>query len=276
MAALRLAQKGYAVAVFEMGRRFAQDDFPRTSWNARRFLWAPALGCYGIQRLDRLRHVLVLGGAGVRGGSLVYGNTLFVPLERFFERELIRDMGGGNGLMPWFDLARRMLGVVENPTLLEPDELLRRTADEYGRAGTFTPSPVGVFFGEEGREAPDPYCGGEGPRRTGCNFCGGCCIGCRVGAKNTLDRNYLYLAEKLGARVIPETEVIDIRPLSADGGDGYGVITRHVPGIFRHPRRTHRTRGVVLAGGAPCRSCPQRRVSPHGSSNSNGAGESIP
>jgi len=249
VAAMRLAQKGYRVTVFEMGRRFGVEDFPKTSWDARRFLWAPALGCYGIQRIDLLRHVTVLGGAGVGGGSLVYGNTRFTPLERFFGRELIGEMGGRPGLMPWFELARRMLGVVENPRLFEPDKLLRQTAAEYGREDTFTPSPVGVFFGEEDRTVPDPYFGGEGPERTGCNFCGGCFIGCRVGAKNTLDLNYLHFAQKLGARILPETEVIDIRPLSEDGGEGYELTTRRVTGLLRHPVQRFRVGGVVLAGG---------------------------
>ncbi|NOZ95787.1 MAG: GMC family oxidoreductase [Acidobacteria bacterium] len=249
VAAMRLAQKGYRVTVFEAGRRFAPEDLPVSSWDARRFWWAPALGCYGIQRIDLLRHVTVLGGAGVGGGSLVYGNTLFVPLEPFFEREPIREMGGRDQLMPWFELARRMLGVVENPRLFEPDELLRRTAAEYGREESFAPSPVGVFFGEEGCTVPDPYFGGEGPERTGCNFCGGCFIGCRVGAKNTLDRNYLYFAERLGARVVAETEVMDIRPLSEDGGDGYELSVRPVRGTFRRPVQRIRAGGIVVAAG---------------------------
>ncbi len=249
VAAMRLAQKGYRVTVFEAGRRFGPNDLPKSSWDARRFWWAPSLGCYGIQRIDLLRHVTVLGGAGVGGGSLVYGNTLFVPLEPFFERELIREMGGRKGLMPWFGLARRMLGVVENPRLFEPDELLRQTAAEYGREGTFTPSPVGVFFGEEERTVPDPYFGGEGPERTGCNFCGGCFIGCRVGAKNTLDRNYLYFAERFGARVVAETEVLDIRPLSEDGRAGYELGVRPVRGAFGRPVKRVRAGGVVVAAG---------------------------
>jgi len=249
VAAMRLAQKGYRVTVFEAGRRFGAEDLPKSSWDARRFWWAPALGCYGIQRINLLRHVTVLSGAGVGGGSLVYGNTLLTPLESFFERELIREMGGRDGLMPWFELARRMLGVVENPRLFEPDELLRQTAAEYGREDTFTPSPVGVFFGEEERTVPDPYFGGEGPERTGCNFCGGCFIGCRVGAKNTLDRNYLYFAQRLGARVVAETEVVDIRPLSEDGDAGYELSVRSVRGTLRRHVRRIRAGGVVVAAG---------------------------
>jgi len=249
VAALRLAQKGYRVTVFEAGRRFAPGDFPRTSWDAHRFLWAPALGCHGIQRIHFLRRVTVLGGAGVGGGSLVYGNTLFTPLDGFFEKEPVASLGGREALMPWFGLARRILGVVENPRLFEPDELLRRTAAEYGREHTFTPSPVGIFFGEEGRTVPDPYFGGEGPERTGCTFCGGCFIGCRVGAKNTLDLNYLFFAERLGARIVPGTEVVDIRPLSEDGSGGYELTTRRVGGLLRHPERTCRAGGIVVAAG---------------------------
>ncbi|MFC1850220.1 GMC oxidoreductase [candidate division CSSED10-310 bacterium] len=249
VAAFRLAQKGYQVAVFEMGKRFNAEDFPNTNWEIRRFLWLPHLGCYGIQKMDLLKNIMILSGTGVGGGSLVYGNTLFTPLADFFEQPVIQDIGGRKSLLPYFEMARNMLGVVDNPVLFEPDELLKQTAAEYNREFTFQPSPVGIFFGEENTTVSDPYFLGEGPDRTGCNFCGGCFIGCRYNAKNSLDKNYLYFAQKFGATIIPETEVVDVKPLSADGSEGYTIETRKVPGFWRSKPQEYRTKGVVFSGG---------------------------
>jgi cholesterol oxidase len=249
VAALRLAEKGYRVLVVEAGRRWRPDQFPATNWESRSITWAPGLGLYGLQSLELLRHTLVARGVGVGGGSLIYGNTLFVPREPFFATPVIQELGGHAALLPHYERAQQMMGVVANPRLFEPDHLLRETAAEYGRDDTFTPSPVGVFFGEPEQTVPDPYFGGDGPHRTGCTFCGGCFTGCRVGAKNSLDLNYLYLAERLGARILPETQVTSIRPLSSDGGDGYEVSTRQSTRRRRRQRQTITARGVVVAAG---------------------------
>jgi cholesterol oxidase len=249
VSALRLAQKGYKVLVVEAGKRWKTEEFPKTSWSLPKFLWAPKLFCYGIQRITLLRDVLVLSGAGVGGGSLVYANTLYVPPAPFFAHRTVQEMGGAEAILPFFDVARRMLGVVENPRLWPADELMAKTATEMGFGDTFVRTPVGVFFGPGEAPLPDPYFDGEGPDRTPCSFCGGCMVGCRFGAKNTLDKNYLYLAEKLGAEVLPETQVVDLAPLSPDGSAGWELRTRSTTGWFGHPRRTLRAAQVVLSAG---------------------------
>ncbi len=252
VSAMRLAQKGYTVGVLEAGKRWRSQDFPRTNWSLRKFLWMPKLFMYGIQRLTLVRNVLILSGAGVGGGSLVYANTLYVPPKKFFEHDMIRKLGGESTLLPFYEIAKRMLGVTQNPRLWEVDEHMRAVAAEMGRGDTFTPTPVGINFSQdekEGQPAGDPYFGGEGPDRHYCNFCGGCMVGCRFGAKNTLDKNYLFFAEKLGAQVIPETKVVDIIPLDADGKAGYEVRTESTTGFFGGPRRVFRTRSLVLSAG---------------------------
>ncbi|MBW1880816.1 MAG: GMC family oxidoreductase [Deltaproteobacteria bacterium] len=248
VAAMRLAQKGYDVTLLEAGRRWRAEDLPTSSWDLD-FNWLPALGCYGLMRMDLWRHALAWGGTGVGGGSLIYGNTLFVPLDSFFEAPAIATLGGAKALLPYFDLAKKMMGVVANPRLFEPDRFLRETAEEYGRGDTFTPSPVAVYFGEPDEEVPDPYFLGEGEPRTGCTFCGACFVGCRVGAKNSLDRNYLWFAERFGCRVCSRTRALAIRPLSEDGSGGYEVETERLTLNLRRPRQTIRARGVVVAGG---------------------------
>lgn len=249
VSAMRLAQKGYSVAVIESGKRWKSEDFPKTNWSLRKFLWLPKFFCYGIQRINLLNDVMILSGAGVGGGSLVYANTLYVPKKQVFENSLIKKMGGERGLLPFFNLAQRMLGAVKNPALTPVDDLMKLTAGDFGKANTFTPTPVGVYFGEAGKTVKDPYFGGEGPDRTGCNLCGGCMVGCRFDAKNTLDKNYLYFAEQLGAKVFPETKVVDIVPLSADGSAGYDIRTRHTTGFLGLPNRSFRARGIVFSAG---------------------------
>ena len=206
--ALRLVEKGYRVGVLEAGRRFAADDFPRTSWRLRRFLWAPRLGCRGIQRLTLLRDVLVLSGAGVGGGSLVYANVLWKPPP-----DVWPDPERAAELAPYYERARRMLGVTTTPFTTAADDVLRGVARRLGAEDTFAPTPVGVWFGADG---VDPYFGGAGPARNGCIRCGGCMVGCRHGAKNTLETNYLWFAERLGAEILPAREVVRVVPL-ADG-----------------------------------------------------------
>ncbi|HVA61236.1 MAG TPA: GMC family oxidoreductase [Mycobacteriales bacterium] len=216
--ALRLTEKGYRVGVLESGRRFTPETLPKTSWDLRSFLWAPRLGCYGIQRINLLNDVVVLSGAGVGGGSLVYANTLYEPLDAFFsdpQWQHITDWR--DELAPFYDQAKRMLGVTENPTMTAADEAMLSVAEDMGVGHTFHRTPVGVFFGEPGRTVEDPYFGGAGPARTGCTECGNCMIGCRVGAKNRLDVTYLYLAERGGAVVHPETTVTSVAPRPQGG-----------------------------------------------------------
>ena len=228
VAALRAAEKGYRVGVLEAGRRFEPEDFARTSWDLRRFLYAPRLGCHGIQRITLLRDVLVLSGAGVGGGSLVYANVLVEPPAAVWG-----DEAWAAELRPWFERARRMLGVVRFPDDTPADEVLRGIGERLGAAETFEYLPVGVWFGEDG---VDPYFDGEGPLRNGCDLRGACMTGCRRGAKNSLDRNYLWLAERAGARIFPEHEATFLRR----DQDGWTVETR---------RARFRAREVVLAAG---------------------------
>lgn len=230
VAALRLAEKGYRVLVLEAGRRFADDELPRSSWHLPRFLWAPAIGWYGIQRIHRLPDLLILAGAGVGGGSLNYANTLYVPAPAFFDDPQWRDITDWRAeLAPHYATAQRMLGVVTRPHTGPVEDAMRDVAEEMGAGHTFTHPPVGVFFGrggqaEPGVSVPDPYFGGAGPRRTGCTECGACMTGCRVGAKNTLVKNYLALAETLGVRIEALRTVVDVRPVSArEPGRGYLV-----------------------------------------------------
>jgi cholesterol oxidase len=249
VSALRLAEKGYAVLVVEAGKRWRSEDFPATNWHLRSYLWKPGLFCYGIQRLTLLRDVLVLSGAGVGGGSLVYANTLLIPPDEVFTRG--RWPAGADWratLAPHYETARRLLGVTRTPRVWAGDECLRRFAEKLGRAGTFTPTDVAVLFGEtSGAEVGDPFFGGEGPARATCTSCGGCMVGCRYNAKNTLDKNYLFFAEKLGAEILAETQVTLLEP-DLDGG--YLVHTRRSTRKIGRGRRTLRARNVVLAAGA--------------------------
>lgn len=249
VSAMRLSQKGYKVGVIEAGKRFNNNDFPKTNWHFRKFFWFPKIFCYGIQRINMLKHVLILSGAGVGGGSLVYANTLYVPLKKFFEHTKVQKIGGAEALMPYYEIAKKMLGVTTTPKTFSGDGYLKKTAELMGFGETFRPTPVGVFFGEANKEYEDPYFEGEGPKRVGCNFCGNCMVGCRFNAKNTLDKNYLYFAEKLGAQIIPETQVIKIVPINEDGSDGYEIYTRSTTGLFGFPKKVFRTKGVVLSAG---------------------------
>jgi cholesterol oxidase len=250
--ALRLTEKGYRVGVLEAGRRFADDEFAKTSWNLRKFLWAPKLGCYGIQRIHLLRNVMILAGAGVGGGSLNYANTLYVPPEPFFkDRQWSHITDWRAELMPHYEQAQRMLGVVRNPTFTDADRIVKEVADEMGFGDTWVPTPVGVFFGPDGKKAPgqrvpDPYFGGVGPERVGCYECGCCMTGCRHGAKNTLVKNYLGLAESAGAQVVPMTTVTGFEQLQ-DGT--WQVQTVRTGRWLRKRKKTYTATYLVLAAG---------------------------
>jgi cholesterol oxidase len=220
--ALRLTEKGYRVGVIEAGARFEDDDFSQGTLDLKRYLWAPALGCYGIQRIDAVRDTMIVAGAGVGGGSLVYANTLYEPLAQFYDDPQWAGITDWRDeLAPYYDQAKRMLGVVQNPVHTPADEVMEKVANDMGVGDTFHPTPVGVFFGGPGQaageEVEDPFFGGEGPSRRTCLNCGECMSGCRHNAKNTLVKNYLYLAEKKGARVMPLSTVTRLRPLE-DGG----------------------------------------------------------
>ncbi len=254
VAAYRLAEKGYTVAVMEMGKRWSPKTLPRTSWSLHRWFWRPALGLNGFFNIRYFRHVTILHGCAVGGGSITYATTLLRPPDRVWQA------GSWTGLAAWqtemprhYDVASRMLGVVENTILGPADHLLKAAAEEVGVANTFYRTSVAIFQPPKGESGgatvPDPYFGGEGPPRSTCVGCGGCMMGCRFGAKNTLDLNYLYLAETRGVRVLAETRVVDVEPLRrmADGSAGYEVRTVKSTGWIRRTPRRFTCRGVVFS-----------------------------
>jgi cholesterol oxidase len=247
VSALRLAEKGYSVAVIEMGKRWNGSDFPSTNWILHKYLWMPALSFYGFFRMTLLKDVFVLSGAGVGGGSLVYANTLPVPADEAWDDPVWAGLADWRAEMPGhYAMAKRMLGVTPFPYRTQADDIIEDYAREIGTADTFEPAPVGVWFGEPGLEVDDPYFDGKGPTRTGCIQCGGCMVGCRHNSKNSLDKNYLYLAERLGVQVIPETRVTGLRP--RDGG-GYVLDVERSTSRFFKRRRTLSGGQVVLSGG---------------------------
>src|SRR5271170_2439194 len=251
VSALRLSEKGHYVGVLECGRRFADDELPRSTADLKRYFWNPFLGMKGIFRLTTFKDVSVVSGCGVGGGSLGYANTLYIPPTKFFEDRQWAEMNDWESVLaPHYAEAQRMLGVVQTPTDDPADQLLRELGEELGVGDTYKRTPVGVFFGEPGVTVPDPFFGGEGPERTGCRQCGRCMVGCPHGSKNTLVKNYLYLAEKRGARVMPERTVVDVRPLGdGSGKDGYEVESVRSGAWLRKERRVQRARGVVVSAG---------------------------
>jgi cholesterol oxidase len=245
VSAHRLTQKGYKVLVIEKGRRFKPEDFPKTNWDLKRWMWNPSIGLKGIFKMSFLKHMTVLHGVGVGGGSLVYANTLPTPKSEFFQSGSWGPLADWETeLTPHYRTAKRMLGATPNPLMTKGDHVMKEIAKDMGREEHFHATEVAVFFGEPNKTVPDPFFEGEGPDRVGCNFCGACMTGCRVGAKNTLDKNYLYLAEKHGAEVLAETEVTKVRP--RDGG-GYVIETK---ASFGKPRASEVSADrVILAGG---------------------------
>ena len=254
VSALRLSEKGYRVAVMEMGRRWTPDNLPKTSWSLHRWFWRPSLALRGFFSMRYFRHVTILHGCAVGGGSITYACTMLRPPDRVW------DNGSWKGLADWkaempqhYDTASRMLGVVENRILGPADKLLQRVSNDLGIGNTFYRTSVAILQSPEGMPAgttvPDPYFGGEGPERTTCKGCGGCMMGCRHGAKNTLDLNYLYLAEKRGAKIFAETRVVDVRALGgvADGSAGYEVHTVNSLARFNRNARCFTCRGVVIS-----------------------------
>jgi cholesterol oxidase len=246
VASMRLAQKGFRVALVEAGKRWRARDFPKSNWDPFKYLWAPKLRCFGIQNITLLKGVMVLHGAGVGGGSLVYANTLMRPEDDVFEDPAWgKKVDWRSELAPHYETARRMLGVTRNPALEEGEEILRRVSARMNVEASFHPTEVGVFFGSPGVTVADPYFAGAGPSRTGCTLCGGCMVGCRFGAKNTLDQNYLYFAEQWGVMIFPESRVTRILPV--DGG--YDVETRSTTSWRSRPGPRLRAPRVVVAAG---------------------------
>ncbi|MFT4704434.1 MAG: cholesterol oxidase [Bradymonadia bacterium] len=255
VAAHRLTEKGYSVAVIEQGRRYTTEDMPKSNWDLRKAIWAPSLGLRGTLAITTLKDVVIFHGAGVGGGSLVYANTHLEPLDAFYTDPIWADLADWRTeLAPHYEEAKRMLGSVTSPQIFETDRVLQEVLEEEGQGETFVPHTVGVFFGEQGETVPDPYFDGEGPDRTGCTFCGSCMIGCRVGAKNTLDKNYLYFAEKRGAQVIADTRVCDVRPLATDAGEalgtaGYEVVTQSRTAFGWGRKKSFFAQNVVFSAG---------------------------
>jgi cholesterol oxidase len=256
VSALRLVEKGYDVLLLEKGAELTAEDFPKTNWNLRRWLWMPQLGCRGIFQMRFFKHVTVLAGAGVGGGSLVYANTLPIPKRSFFASPGWAELADWEReLTPHYAVARRMLGATQVPFLTAPDRLLREIATQRGQADAFESTHVAVYFGSDsngGNDVPDPYFEGHGPARSVCNRCGACMTGCRHGAKNTLDKNYLYLARKLGLQLEANCEVVDVRPLEpGDGSGGYEITAKVGTGVLGALRRRRRftAKQVIFSGG---------------------------
>ena len=245
VSALRLAEKGYSVLVIEQGKRYKTEDFPKSNWNFRKYFWAPKLALYGIQAMTLLKDVFILHGTGVGGGSLVYANNLLIPPDKVFDDPHWGGKSWKHKLTPFYKLAQKMLGATPSKVITKADRILKECAAEIGKEDTFHVNDVGIYFGEEDVTVPDPYFDGKGPDRTGCTLCGGCMVGCRYGAKNTLDKNYLYLSERLGVKIIPETRVLNVSPQT---DDLYLIETKKVTGFFGH-KSTFQSKGVIFSGG---------------------------
>lgn len=250
VSALRLSEKGYKVLVIEKGKWFNKpSDFPKTNWNLRKWMWMPKIGLQGFFNLSFFRHVAVLSGTGVGGGSLVYANTLPIPKKSFFESGTWKNLKNWQvELAPYYKVAQKMLGATEHPYMSRSDRAMQTLAEEIGDKSAFEKTNVAVYFGEPGKEVEDPYFEGKGPTRTGCIQCGGCMLGCRYNSKNTLDKNYLYLAQKLGCEIIAEHEVVDVIPHGKRGENGYTVQFKNSLSYFPK-KKTVTTKGVLFSGG---------------------------
>ncbi len=245
--AMRLAEKGYSVAVLEKGKRFELEDFPKSNWDVRKFLWAPIIKCFGIQQITLLKKLMVLHGSGVGGGSLVYANTHLVPEDEIFRKtDWPSSIDWLSELKTPYEKAKHMLGVCQNPTFEKSEEVLQDLAKELGKEDSFARTDVAIYFNDKpGEMVDDPYFNGKGPKRAGCNSCGGCMIGCRVGAKNTLEYNYLYFAQQNGTEIFPETTVDKIQKTN----EGYEVETYSSTSLFKK-KSIFRAKKVILSAGA--------------------------
>ncbi len=247
VSALRLSEKKYRVLVIEKGKHFKPNDFAKNNWYLRKWLWVPSLKMFGIQKLTFLRHISIMSGVGVGGGSLVYANTLPKPKKDFFKQGSWKDIDDWvKKLSPYYELAWKMLGAVNNPYLGPADLALKKIAEQKGKK--FKPAKVGIYFGQPDKQVPDPYFKGKGPTRSGCNFCGACMTGCKYNAKNSLDKNYLYLAKKNGAEILAEHEVIDLIPIDENGEKGYDVVFKKSTKYFSRSKSV-RAKAVIFSGG---------------------------
>ena len=249
VSALRLAEKGYKILVIEKGKWFNSEDFPDTNWQLKKWLWEPKLGLKGFFKMTFLNHVTVLSGVGVGGGSLTYANTLPIPKSEFFKTGSWAALNNWETvLQPFYKTAYKMLGATENPKLFDADETIKNIAITDGKESEFEPTKVAVYFGESGKTVEDPYFNGKGPNRTGCINCGACMTGCKYNAKNTLDKNYLYLAQQLGVKILAEKEVVDVLPInSTNGSGGYSIMFQSSLG--KKEISTTTSKGVIFSGG---------------------------
>ena len=250
VSALRLAEKGYKVFIIEKGKWYKPSDFAKTNWNLRKWLWMPSLHFFGIMKMSIFRHVVIISGTGVGGGSLVYANTLPVPKTSFYKSGSWSKLEDWETVLkPFYQTALTMLGAARNPKLFDGDIALKELAKEIGKENQFENPEVAVFFGKAGVKVKDPYFEGKGPERSGCNFCGGCMTGCRYDAKNTLDKNYLHLAQNLGVEILAEHEVYDVLPInSKDGSDGYSIHLKSSTQFLKN-RKQYTSKGVIFSGG---------------------------
>lgn len=249
VSALRLSEKGYSVLVIEKGKWFGKDDFPKSNWHLRKWLWLPSMRFYGIMKMTFYKHIGILSGTGVGGGSLVYANTLPRPKDSFYKTGSWANLSDWEKeLKPHYGTAYKMLGATINPKLEEGDLILKELAENHSLHHKFNPTEVAVFFGEPEIEVDDPFFNGLGPKRSGCTFCGGCMTGCQFDAKNSLDKNYLYLAQQKGCKIIAEQEVYNIIPQGEKGGEGYIIQARESTKIIKH-KKSYRAKNVIFAGG---------------------------
>ncbi|MFZ1289785.1 MAG: GMC oxidoreductase [Melioribacteraceae bacterium] len=249
VSALRLSEKGYKVLVIEKGKKYKSDDFPKSNWNVKKWLWIPTLRFFGFFKITFYRHIGILSGVGFGGGSLVYANTLPIPKKEFFKSESWSHLNNWEEeLKPFYQIAKKMLGVEKNPQLQFGDDALKYLALQNYQEKEFEPTDVAVYFGKPNTIVPDPYFDGDGPERSGCNFCGGCMVGCRYNAKNTLDKNYLFLAGKKGAEFLTESEVYDVKPISNNSETLYQIKWKTSTKFFKKKAEVY-CNGVIFAGG---------------------------
>jgi cholesterol oxidase len=250
VSALRLSEKGYKVLVLEKGKKLVANDFPKTNWQLKKWLWLPTFGMKGLFKITYFRHVAVLSGVGVGGGSLVYANTLPIPKEEFYTTGSWAKLDSWQeSLEEYYALAKKMLGAEKHPYTRRQDEVMRTLAERLGKPESFDSTEVAVYFGEDSVTVPDPYFEGKGPDRTGCNQCGGCMLGCRYNAKNTLDKNYLYLAQQLGTEIYAEKHVFDVKPINHDGSEGYEIFYNDISKSLFPKKNSVKAKGVIFAGG---------------------------
>src|SRR6266498_3044638 len=248
VSALRLTEKGYSVLILEKGKRFEDQDFAKSNWQFWKYLWLPVLRAHGILQISILKDVMVLHGAGVGGGSLGYANVLEVPNDETFATPAWnQNVQWGAVLRPHFETAKKMLGVARNPRLWKADLVLKEIAEQHNMSHTFRATDVGAYFGEAGVTVSDPYFDGEGPARAGCSHCGGCMVGCRHNAKNTLPKNYLYFAENNGAEIRAEVKVTDVRPSTLDGSR-YEVYYRPSTSLMKPEKKVYAKNVIFSAG----------------------------